>query len=343
MSDHLSTVINQLTLETYQTLAGPDWPSFDDIKANKNIPDFVSDELEEMFFPKYVEFYITNVCNLSCSDCHSFNNFNFKGHHEFDINVYQPWAEKFNLDAYSLLGGEPLLHPNLTSWVEGTRKLWPTAWAKLDSNGTYIKKVKGLHELLVNNKYFLCINVHESKDWDQIQKDITRAFGQCNVIEHSDPRIRYNGMFDNKDGHRVTGGTWLISSKGLPIHLRPSWEFQQTIASSTNWQKLSTKDSIYTGNTKSAHDLCQSNVCHTMFEGKIYKCATMATIGKFLEQKQLRWPDQTLYEYQPLTLDNFSMSEYRKLRNEIPQCKFCPTATNKVVTLTNLKKKRDNF
>ena len=32
----------------------------------------------------YAEFYITNVCNLNCTECNRFNNYHFSGHQRWD-------------------------------------------------------------------------------------------------------------------------------------------------------------------------------------------------------------------------------------------------------------------
>ena len=297
---------------------------------------------------KYVEFYITNICNLTCSECRSFNNFDFKGHYDFDEKLYRQWSQKIQFNAYVILGGEPLLHPQFESWVVGTRKLWPNAWAKVDTNGTQITKVKNLHKLLRDNEYFLCINVHNTNKVKDLMQDILTAFGDCNIIDADDPRIRYQ-KFQSESGHDIQGGTWLISKIGLPIHIRPAWKFQKTIAGITPWQNLShtqtNKTLIFKGDSTQAHDACASSRCHIMLDGKIYKCSTIATLPKFLKQKNIKWPDESIYQYQPVTLDNYSLESYDHLRNEIPQCAFCPMSTvdNVDISTTGLKKNKNKF
>lgn len=338
----LNIIKNLLDQETYLSFAGSEWPHFEDVKSLKNIPQFVLNELTN-FFPvddyrynlniDYIEFYITNVCDLSCSNCRSFNNFNFTGHYDFDMKSYQPWSELLNLEWFTILGGEPLLHPNFKSWVEGLRKLWPDAWGKIDSNGSYINKVKNLHQLLVDNKYFLCINLHDQTRQEQILKDINAAFGDCCPIDYTDSRIHFNSQFNfdksGIKGHDIDSGTWLITKLGLPIQLRPAWQFNKMPAGSTNWDHLASgkvdKDSIYLGDSKKSHDSCGSKLCHVMLDAKIYKCATVATMSNFLKQKDIQWPDELVYQYQPITIDNYSLVKAAELKGEIPQCTFCAT------------------
>ena len=68
---------------------------------------------------KKAEFYITNVCNLTCSNCNRFNNYNFRGWQRWSdyANEYSIWANKVRLQRITILGGEPLLNPTILDWI----------------------------------------------------------------------------------------------------------------------------------------------------------------------------------------------------------------------------------
>lgn len=88
-----------------------------------------------------VEFYITNVCNLTCRGCNRFNNYNFKGHQYWDeyAEAYTQWSKRLDIENIWILGGEPTLHPQLETWVKNLRLLWPNSKISIQSNGTYVK------------------------------------------------------------------------------------------------------------------------------------------------------------------------------------------------------------
>ena len=67
-----------------------------------------------------VEFYITNICNLTCEDCNRFNNHDFKGWQAWDDfkETYQQWSQYVELDQVVILGGEPLLNPTFIDWIK---------------------------------------------------------------------------------------------------------------------------------------------------------------------------------------------------------------------------------
>jgi molybdenum cofactor biosynthesis enzyme MoaA len=107
-----------------------------------------------------LEFYITNVCNLTCENCRSFNNYKFSGLYEFDQPAIQAWAEKIHITDISILGGEPTLHPRLEQWVAGLRAAWPLSNIRLTTNGTYLNKVRGLHDMLAKYRCNIQISSH---------------------------------------------------------------------------------------------------------------------------------------------------------------------------------------
>lgn len=86
-----------------------------------------------------VEFYITNVCNLTCRGCNRFNNLNFKGHQYWadHADAYEAWSKRLDLPRITIIGGEPTLNPDLELWTMNLRRLWPDAVIMIQTNGTY--------------------------------------------------------------------------------------------------------------------------------------------------------------------------------------------------------------
>lgn len=86
-----------------------------------------------------VEFYITNVCNLSCRGCNRFNDLNFKGHQRWADHAlaYEAWSKRLDLPRITIIGGEPTLNPDLELWISNLRRLWPNAVIMVQTNGTY--------------------------------------------------------------------------------------------------------------------------------------------------------------------------------------------------------------
>ena len=91
-----------------------------------------------VFLDSVIEFYITNQCNLACTNCNRFNDHDFRGHYfwEDSAPAVEAWSHRINAPYLTIIGGEPSLHPGLEDWVSNLRRLWPHTEIMIQSNGT---------------------------------------------------------------------------------------------------------------------------------------------------------------------------------------------------------------
>lgn len=230
-----------------------------------------------------VEFYITNVCNLTCRGCNRFNDGKFKGHQRWNdhADAYEKWSEILDIDFICIIGGEPSLNPDLELYVSNLRKFWPNSTIMIQTNGTYTN----IQQVDWYGKYQTSfgVSIHDKESADQLKKDwkdngtIIEAyvFNQPNIIK--------------KDDHYI----------------------------------------LHDSDPDLAFKACDMKHCHTMFNGKLYKCPMMPIIPEFAKQFDLQTTDtqqELLDNYQPLTcestqeeLENF----VDNINTLIPQCSLC--------------------
>lgn len=94
-------------------------------------------------FLNYLEINIVDQCNLNCKGCAHFSNIcnnNFVPLEEYKKDL-ELISEKFNLYNFRLLGGEPLLHPQLSKLVEITRNILKKSRIIIVTNGLLINKL----------------------------------------------------------------------------------------------------------------------------------------------------------------------------------------------------------
>jgi organic radical activating enzyme len=281
-----------------------------------------------MIMPKYhlhhIEFYLTNVCNLTCTDCRSFNNFNLTGYYDFDIDLYRPWAELLDLDGIEILGGEPTLHPNLSAWMAGLRELWPTTPIYISTNGTYLDKAKNLHELAEQYNVDIKVAMHSQHLRKIIANKILTGFGDCRVLPLEKAP---SGDFINT--------VVLETNRGVKLYCNNYEHFQLSAFKNNEFE-------FYNSDPVVAHKNCGLSNCHHMIDGKLYKCAVTATAGIFLQQYNLPIP-KILSEYRPLTpADITSQQVLDNLQKHIPQCTLCPE-NNVVSKITSTLKNKKIF
>lgn len=271
---------------------------------------------------KTLEFYITNVCNLTCETCRTFSNYNFSGHFEFNQVDMQKWADKIDIGHIEILGGEPLLHPRLSSWVEGITKLWPKSDVWVTTNGTRLSKVRGLHELLHSNKCKLKISVHGNNLREVIAEEIFSAFGACKVLP-----IKNNIRFD------YINSINFLTALGVEIELQNGSHLQDICFVDDKFN-LRRSDPII------AHENCGIRTCHHMIDNKIYKCSVLGLLPKFFEQKKLDVAQ--LRPYLGLDVEAVSQCEIDKLREAVPHCSICPES-NRYRPIVSVFKKDMRF
>ena len=94
-----------------------------------------------VFLDSVIEFYITNQCNLACTNCNRFNDHDFRGHYywEDSAEAVEAWSQRINAPMIVIIGGEPSLHPGLETWASNLRRLWPDTEIMIQSNGTNAK------------------------------------------------------------------------------------------------------------------------------------------------------------------------------------------------------------
>lgn len=276
--------------------------------------------MQKKFTLDYSEFYVTNVCNLNCSNCNRYNNYNFKGHwrwqdHEAD---YQKWSEILHINRIGIIGGEPLLNPDFPNWVEGLASLWPDSKLQIITNGTQMKLLK--KHLPTIRKYssrtLIDISVHNCDWMSQIIQD-------AKALLHSESERIISWDIDNETWqnsyNKIKENDWPLCPtyqdfQNLPISIQKECKqlhnFDDKIYASENFVthledddglKFVITPSIYFENSalirneqntlrfhksdpQLAVSVCPFKPCHHFMGGKLYKCGPVGLFPEFVKQ-----------------------------------------------------------
>lgn len=91
----------------------------------------------------YLETHIVDHCNLNCKGCSHFCPLtpeNFVDVDEFEKMINEV-SKKFKIKVIRLLGGEPLLHPQVCKFMEITRRAFPKTDIRIVTNGILLSKM----------------------------------------------------------------------------------------------------------------------------------------------------------------------------------------------------------
>ena len=135
--------------------------------SNKYFPDFTISSLEV---------HIAEHCNLNCQCC---NHYSPLAKEEFlDINIFEKDLNRLsqltngNISYLKLLGGEPLLCPNLIDYFQTARKYFPNSNIVLMTNAILLNKCDdNFYEALRKYDIEICLTKYPLKiDFKAIEK-----------------------------------------------------------------------------------------------------------------------------------------------------------------------------
>lgn len=158
----------------YQILSAHKIPDNDILYADQN--DIHSPE-NELRLSEYtdrqefdtIEFHVTDKCNLNCRHCSMFSGL-VKKNVLPDVVQYENDLKRFrsafrSLKRVKLLGGEPLLNPELQTYIEITRRIYPYTQILIITNGLLLTTMNHdlIHCIVTNNveivvSYYMPLN-----------------------------------------------------------------------------------------------------------------------------------------------------------------------------------------
>jgi organic radical activating enzyme len=216
----------------------------------------------------FVETMITQVCNLSCVGCTNYSDLKHKGYVSWQEGRKQivPWLKRISIPDFGIIGGEPLINPELKDWLVGIRELLPSSQIRFTTNGELLHKhldiVDLAHEL---GNIVLKITVHTNS---------------CQV---EDTIKKIKNMYDWKSVTEFGIDRFATSNK-LRLQITRPTRFIKTYKNSYNDMMPHNSD------PNAAFDLCVQQVCPLLLNGKIYKCSTSALLESTLEK--FNWPNE---------------------------------------------------
>lgn len=298
-----------------------------------NIPD--EDPQDPRVRISNIEFYITNVCNLTCKNCNRFNDHDFRGWQRWSDyeSQYRQWGQHVRLQRITILGGEPLLNPTICDWVDGINQIWQKS-VQILSNGTRLNHVPNLYERLIKFsvpgkrwiKNWIGISLHNENDRERCFDEIRKFLkGDITYVHHSDPR-NVNNTYTYGGQHAF------VDQYGMRICV---WEYDSFYRAAVQ-KTLDGRFTLFNNDAKAAHSTCgfARFKCYHFIRAKLYKCGPVALFPEFDQQHAFDISDEDrllINSYLALSADEFETRGQEFLSHiddVIPQCKFCPVSAD---------------
>lgn len=239
----------------------------------------------------YLEIDVVIGCNLKCEQCSHLSPFR-KGLVPADelLQWFRSWSEKIEPAELDLLGGEPLLHPELPRILRESVKIWDQTEIKLITNGFMFAKVAPeVFRALEETQIQVVISDHCSSEADKMK------FEEA-ISKLRNTSVRYKIRKSNRK--------WIVQYNTNP----------EGVAC------------MFSSRPKRAWETCLSKTCVALANNKLYKCAVLSSMIEGVAENALsrkNW--SAAFTYKPLTLEAAPREIMEHLlRREVPACTICP-------------------
>ncbi len=239
-----------------------------------------------------LEIYLTNGCNLKCRYCSHFNPYR-RGivPTETLVTGMETWSRKVRPKKFGLLGGEPLLHPELPALLRKARECWPETRLILTTNGLLLpKKGRQLLDVLLETRTQVLLSEHLTDEDGMAAFDSARQMleqsGVDTVVIPSASRWKEYYFFDD-------------AGNPVPYRSRPE----------ASWT------------------MCGPNTCFNLNNNKLYRCSILANAAMAWQEGALGDAWQVTQTYTPLEPDATAdeiVAHLFLMKGPLQACSICP-------------------
>ena len=200
----------------------------------------------------FLETMLTQSCNLSCKGCTNYSDLKHHGYVTWDNGKrdIEQWLGILEIPDFGLMGGEPLINPEVRDWIGGCRKLMPDTQLRFTTNGELLHKHLDILDLVydVGNIVFK-ISVHRfDKQLEDVVEYIFNKYKWEIVNEHGITRYR--------------------TRNNVRFQVNRPQTFLKTF-------RRDYEDMLpYDSNPAESFGICIQQTCPLLHNGRIYKCST---------------------------------------------------------------------
>lgn len=212
------------------------------------------------FHLPYLEWMVTTSCDLACPGCDRFIDYDHRWHEEFEEmkSNMTAWSKRLDPDNFTIIGGEPLIHPDIYEIIKHSRECFDHARVEVYSNGFFLPKRDKLLEVLIDTqptKLSITLHNNDQKVRDKIQTNIEE-----NIIRDLEWKEVQHGLWKYQDVELEitdpTIGGW--------------YDYRQTI----NGKLKPWTDN----NPEQSYQACSANIYPIIYKNRLYKCPPISML-----------------------------------------------------------------
>ena len=244
---------------------------------------------------KHLEIHVAHACNLACESCSHYSNYRHEGIVSLeDADRWMAaWSGRIRPGTFSLVGGEPTIHPQLADFVRLARGHWPDAQLRLVTNGFFLHKHPELPRVLQGDpKARIYLSIHHDAPAYREALRPNEELLQSWVRDYGVRIYLYDSF-----------GHWRRTYRGAGAAMQPYEDARPR----ESWER------------------CAAKECPQLFEAKLWKCSPLAYLRMQHAKVGLSDKWQPYLQYRPLEpgCSDEALREFFA-REEEPYCAMCP-------------------
>ena len=303
---------------------------------------------------KFLDVYIGAKCNLACFQCDTRSDIVKNKSQDPELEtilagIELAW-ENFDIEYYSMLGGEPLLYlervEEVLKFIRAKDKVGKII---IPTNGAVLnKRFEEVGRLLTtyNASLFICNHYagFENKKMSDELRITAKEFIAYMQLAKADNNIFMSEMLDQENKRQdpaldvflkrkakmLIDENDLVYTNGM-FHV---WFRDQNYFESTYYLKNGKPKPFLSDDPLASYfNSCCSVMCAFLYDKKLYKCAALGTLRRLLKHHDslddAEW--QQFLNYKPLDLKNCTAEEVAYFSNTkytaIAECSMCPSSS----------------
>ena len=211
---------------------------------------------------EFLEIMLIRICNLSCEGCTTFSDLKYQGYTTWAQGRawLEPWINRVSIEAVGVMGGEPLINPQVREWLTGFRELMPNTQIRFVTNGLLL-----------------------DRNWDVV--DLLHSLGNStlkisqHVINAEISAIiqRVQDSYDWQPVHEFGIDRWITTNQ-FRFQIAQPKTFLKTFRN--EYDNMAPHDNA----PHKAFDLCVQKRCPLLYNGRLYKCGTVGLTTELLDR-----------------------------------------------------------
>lgn len=234
------------------------------------------------------------ACNLACEGCSHYSNHAHRGFVPLDEaeTWMKAWSGRLRPGVFSLLGGEPTVHPELVAYARIARACWPDSHLRLVTNGFFLHRHPELRELFAGDpRASIHLSIHH--DGAAYREKLAPALALLADWERAGVTVEY----------RPSWAHWTRRYHGHGAGMRPFRD----------------------GDARRSWEVCIAKDCKQIFRGRLWKCGPLAylPVQHGTHPLSSEWDPYLAYEPLDPGCSDAELAAFLA-REEEAVCEMCP-------------------